>query len=123
MSERKLLIPITIPESYLMGILTTAAEGGISYWATCKRVDRDEQYDVYALREVASVEDIDDFEPQDVTCETVMRGLAVAVLGEREELIGRILREHQEGDGLCGLDAEDCDVIVQLGMFGEVVYG
>ena len=120
-------------------LFTTALEGGIVYWSQCSRyhwmigppahdVERPSEEDwrgFYA--EIVEVGDGDDEEPHRIDRSVVSRGLRLAAMepwrnkirwssGEKPPLV---VTDDTDWD----FDAGDADMIVQLGLFGEVVYG
>lgn len=124
---------IEVSGEVLRDILTTAVEGGSNYWLSCKRIDRDD--DANVVRVVHPMDgseggefDRDLFGPTfdhraHITPDTVARGLQLLMSGAlpgRSDLRANIARipadEHD-------FDASDADVIVQLGYFGDVIFG
>lgn len=63
----------------------------------------------------------------DITLDIVARGVQrlfePGVLPGRGDIRAEILHELSEGETGSSMDAEAADVIVQLGLFGEVIYG
>jgi hypothetical protein len=126
-------------------ILTTAVEGGIAYWANdraddgslqVERIDRDADLNVERI--VFNVPAAEDVAGQDVrwrhgyetaTVDTFMveatiRRLATGEVKVRKDIraiAARLLAGDRDAVG--DADAEVADVIVQVALFGEVVYG
>ena len=117
----------------LHDVFVTAIEGGVNYWA---------QVDMYRWAKPDRTEDLEGFmavlidtecgdgscERQTVNREVVARGWALAA-GEAGSRLGwsiaqppAELHDEEAYDDL-DLDAGDADMIVQFGLFGEVVYG
>ena len=123
-------VTLQIGEQFLRDILTTAIESGydgIGYWAGVRQIERADDLSVTALRGVFDVE-----EPRerfaDIDVHTVLRGIGklfdpTVKLGIARRLQAELLAELNQGAGGCGLGADDCDVLIQLGLFGRVVYG
>lgn len=131
MANYQIAITVDVPDQYLSDIMTTAIEGGIGYWCAAQTIARDDRdQSVTRVVGVFDRESGDAFtEPAamspDITRETIVRGLGALVKGAqvRRDIRAAVVASLMEpGDG-CDLDAEACDVIVQLGLFGEIVYG
>lgn len=110
-------------------IFTTALEGGVQYWA------RVEKYHLWDESLPGHVEDWDGFyaeieDDDDVSFRVdrsvIARGYGLAVSSWRERIAWSserppiVISDHLED---WDYDAGDADVIVQLGLFGDVVYG
>ena len=113
----------TISQQALRDLLCTAVEGGSTYWAGFMRPMADpvsgECYvsvTVYAAME-------GDFATRVVTADGLMRGLqALVVAAEDTETFpaaAQHLADVLQGDA----DAGTADVVLQLTMFGEVMFG
>lgn len=130
----ELNIPITVSTEQCRDILITATDtGGINYWETPFRNRvRDEELNCISF----SVRCIDAVDPYwgkavgdwvEVDEFTVIRGLRLIVANPlacaayiRNGII-QMLGDHE--DGISGCDLEQADVIIQIGLFGELVYG
>ena len=139
MSTTTITVARAIPNSVLFAIFVTALEGGIGYWARCdayrwRQRDADgapleparEDYDGF----YANVTDCIDSETYRIDRATIAAGLA-KLLGPVPCAAPRIVESAMQeiaggaahgGDGGY-LDAEGADAIVQLGLFGRIVYG
>lgn len=119
---------IEIPESVLEDVLTTAVEGGISYWAEGEDCKRREDLTVWEITvwdaedpQVRFVLDADTMVTgvrrlhEEVTAGTIPAGSEIATA----------LRHHlfSEEDGLEYADGTLADAIVQMACFGEIVFG
>jgi hypothetical protein len=110
----------------LADILIGAVEGGTGYWATVSAYQHSgPASDTSAtLHEIEPGED-ENPDGREVTTETIEAGIR-AILDPYfrvcTHLRAAITHAHKEGDA-SGLDAEAADVIVQAGLFGEIVYG
>jgi hypothetical protein len=113
-------------QQLLADILIGAVEGGTGYWATVS----DYQHSGPAADTSATLHEIesgDDEHPdgREVTTETIEAGIQ-AILDPYFRVLthlrAAITHAHNECDA-GGLDAEAADVIVQAGLFGEIVYG
>lgn len=111
---------ITIPaqelqltEQFVKDIMVTAVEGGIGYWSCLTDVVRDADLNVLSI-EGHDIEDEEEEFKADL--KTIVLGLQMAVSE------GRYI-DAIKNDDAGELDADDADIILQLGVFGEVVYG
>jgi hypothetical protein len=105
-------------------ILTTAIKGGTGYWAWVSEIVRTDELDVTSVKFHANEED--DFEPKTITSADVkaaIRKLATEDVkyGANYKAVARALMF--DGSMEADYDAGDADGIVQVAMFGEVVYG
>lgn len=107
---------------FLTGILSTAAEGGINYWAGVGAYKWDGPATLRRIELVELEEDPNDPKHQHtVTLDTIERGLGLLrqVAPAKKDLF-----LADQTDGQCGdFDAADADAIVQVALFGELVYG
>lgn len=114
-------IPCTLqfPTQRLYDILTTAREGGCDYWAAMNKSVRDDELNVLSFQ--ARDHEDEDSEWMTVDKDTVIKGITTLCADPKwckMRIVSEILK-GDEGD----LDADDCDVIIQVGLFGELVYG
>src|SRR5687767_7752643 len=118
-----------VSNQLLMDVLTTAVEGGITYWVeVADRIERDADLNVlvvHGIKPDGGGPDGDESKRYTATLFTVMLGLS-RLLGGRVKVdpaiiqsIHRALAEDDAGE----IDAYAADVIVQVGLFGEIVYG
>ena len=123
-------------DQFLDDVIVTAVEGGVGYWsfAQAYRWHRDGDYDTPpedgVTVELRAIEDGDD--PQDWT--RVDRALIAAAMERlasgpvhslHDSIRGRLVGQYviARDGGEYDFDAGDADIIVQVGLFGEVVYG
>ena len=113
-------------------VLTTAIEGGINYWAEGRNFERDESLDYTACELRPNKDEGEPFEDGDKRNDWQKIGLAeieaamLRIINE-EKLCNRstremILADYLEAD-FCRGDAETADAIVQVAIFGEIVFG
>jgi hypothetical protein len=119
-------LPITrSPErvSFLGDVIVTATEGGTGYWAYASDYhweDEDPSKNTVTLTAMD-----DPATERVVTIETIAHGLAKLRKGEGQ-VNSRIRAEILEADranDAGDIDADGADVIVQIALFGELVYG
>jgi hypothetical protein len=118
----KITIDLEVNDQMCSDILTTAVEGGSSYWAIGRKCVRNAERSVTYI-EVADAED-SPREWHPVSLETVRAGI--------QRLLSRDV-EYGNRDGLFAdlmmdelgvrTDAGDADCVVQAGIFGKIVYG
>lgn len=121
------ILDLELSDKEVVSIYTTAMEGGIGYWAIAneykwmylyedwnndivKELDDDQ-----VLVLLSDTED-DDFKDVELTPAKIRAG--VKLLIEKYPHMYQIL----DGDEF-NVDADGADAIVQLGLFGEIVYG
>lgn len=152
MTTHATTVPVTLtltlaPEQgTLHDIFTTAIEGGINYWCRVARYhwsvdDKGDERDYAFFAEVLDSEDEDEDDDGDdgilatpsprrrIDAEVILRGLvAYASMPPTErrfplrEKAIRLLMGGEVADAV-DYDAEDADCIVQMGLFGQLVYG
>lgn len=109
-----------------MDVLATAAEGGIDYWCDWVRSSRTapnaEYLALHGCRDAETGERV-----QDITLDMVRLGMRRIADGEQSVTVSSHTRAavvSALGDpGSADIDAEAADCIVQVGLFGEIVYG
>jgi hypothetical protein len=95
----------------LIDIVITAVEGGINYWSQVSHYNPDKgMVTVYEIGEDGEVE-----KKHNLTTAVIRKGLKLALESEYEHIRFIAVTDIP--------DAEEADVIVQLGLFGEVIYG
>lgn len=128
----------TLDDEFLSDVLITAFDGGVGacwYWCNPDRKggsalthtgtgygDPDYRWISMDIK----YEDIvnDGWIPATITHEMIGKGIQLAIDGEfiNDSIKMDIMRAVSESD--CGyIDAEAADCIVQLGLFGEVIFG
>lgn len=110
-------------EQFLRDILCAFAEGGIQMIGEI--VSRDFDADALEYKRV-DVKYFDDPKTHRVTIETIARGLAVCRKGPvpyLSRLSRRRLNECYRDMDAGEIDAVDATNIVEIGLFGEVIYG
>lgn len=118
---------VTPSDQLLLGIFTTALEGGIGYWSECS-VYKHEGLPPSGAYAVIHETEHDEPLPHRITIETIREGLRNIVtnqvkynLGEGEDIARLAIGILNEED--YDYDAGDADNIVQAGLFKELVYG
>ena len=144
MATHTLAINLQVSDDTLAGILTTAIEGGTGYWLTFRHLQRDEELNVLEAVHVRDAEtgkrfDAENFAPgidpvNVITLQTVRLGLE-RILSPTYALpshatphasfVAAILSELRDPEDSAGvyIDASVADVIIQMGLFGQVVFG
>ena len=124
---------------FLAGIIITAVEGGINYWAYARKyrwVDSNGKLYGNALSrlqdasvEVCDVEDFDDGKGQwkKVTLDTIARGIGKIKRKEVSLSHGRrkiVIAADRDPDKHAGnIDSDIADCVLQAGLFGTIIYG
>lgn len=123
--------PIKVTISQLSDILTTAVEGGSHYWLAAEDIKREKDGSVYLITKPFDVEtsrsfDMSNFQPfffpRNIDLSVILKGLQIACdqHDKYSKLVSRIMLLSLDS---ADFDAGDCDLILQLGFFGDVVYG
>ena len=109
-------------KEFLSGAIDIALFGGINYWAFSKDVTRTEEGLVTAM-----IQENDDmtvpFQKLDINL--VAKGISKIKSGTvsiNPDLKKIILLGNKENDA-CYIGSDEADAIVQIGMFGKLVYG
>ncbi len=102
-------------------IMSTALEGGITYWCDDAEVVGD-YLGNYASEQISrggtlKLHDTEEDKTYELTREKFLTGLA-KVVGERG--LDVLIKGKVDASNI---DAEDADAIIQYAIFGEVVYG
>jgi hypothetical protein len=113
-------IDLPISEQMLKDILITCVEGGSNYWLVgCRTHSRDAEGNYLKLIEPRSEEGVT---LPTIDLKTIEAGIAKlftpGVLPLRHDLRHELLK-GAEAD----IDAFDADTLLQLGVFGELIYG
>ena len=116
-TARIIHVAIELEPEFLQEVLTTAVQGSITYWAESKLYGTE----VY---ELTSAMDPADFEPCAFSVGSIAMGIRRAL--ERNNCAKHIWTQisnavHYQDAGY--IDADCADVIVQLAVFEEIVYG
>ena len=125
--EYRINLDVFVDEEFLTDVMTCALEGGVGYWLMCDAVVRDEELRVTEVFGLYDAETEDEFPQQYLGISDIVRGLEL-ITSPNSGIVSERFRKHVtkailEEDGICSLDASDCDVIVQVALFGKVVYG
>ena len=121
------ILDLELSDKEVVSIYTTAMEGGIGYWAIANEYKwlylyEDWENDIVHTLEpdqvlvVLSDTEETDFKDEELTPAKIRAG--VKLLIEKYPHLYQIL----DGDEF-HVDANGADAVVQLGLFGEVVYG
>ena len=115
---------INVTQEDIDDIMCSALEGGICYWANSARVVGDYLGD-YASEQISRggsliISDAEEDAEYLLTRDNLLKGIKLAIQG-----CYFMDYEWFTGDKLdcCQIDAEVADVIVQLALFNEVIYG
>lgn len=115
---------IKVTQEDIDDIMCSALEGGISYWCSCAEVVGD-YLGEYASEQISRggmllLHDAEDDEEYDLTLNDLLNGI-------KQAYEGNYFAEYEWCDGktidTCQVDAEVADVIVQLALFNDVIFG
>jgi len=120
------ILDLELSDKEVVNIYTTALEGGIGYWAVCDEYKWQHLYEDWdndivkpldpdQVLVVLSDTEENDFENVELTPAKIRAGAKL--------LIEQFPHMYQIVDNEFHVDADGADLIVQLGLFGEVVYG
>jgi hypothetical protein len=120
------ILDIELSDKEVVNIYTTALEGGIGYWAIADEYKWQYLYEdwendiVHPLEPdqvlvVLSDTEDDDFKDEQLTPAKIRAGVKL--------LIEKYPHMYQILDDQFHVDADGADAVVQLGLFGEIVYG
>lgn len=114
-------------QEFLTDVMTTAAEGGIGYWSQLSSYRWDAPYAERGMTVHEMTDDESGYKEDGVlvTPDTIAAAIGRIRRGEgsfHDSYRVRIVQASRDND--CGeLDSLDCDLIVQMAVLGEVVYG
>lgn len=126
-------VNVTVPvrKQTLMDLLCTAVEGGSNYWASFRAIKRTSDLDYLEVRvvETEAHNDVGEQLRLNVTAEDLAKGI---------ERLAQAAFNWEESDGKRGFatagkhfadavfdvgDATTADVVLQMTVFGELIYG
>lgn len=112
----------TITDQFAGDVLTTAVEGGCSYWASVRDVIRDDSLTVIS----ASFREAEDTsaDRMKITLASIAEGIRRVLtpgFSVRDDLRALIAHAATENDA-SNIDAKAADVIVQAAAYGEIVF-
>jgi len=121
------ILDIELSDLEVVNIYTTALEGGIGYWAVADEYKWQYLYEDWEKRIVKPLEpdqvlvvlsdtEDDHFKDEKLTPAKIRAG--VKLLIERHPHMYQIINDNE-----FHVDADGADAVVQLGLFGELVYG
>ena len=121
------ILDIELSDKEVVSIYTTALEGGIGYWAIADEYKWQYLYEDWENDIVHTIEpdqvlvvlsdtEDNDFKYEQLTPAKIRAG--VKLLIEKYHHMYQILDDNE-----FHVDADGADAVVQLGLFGEIVYG
>jgi hypothetical protein len=114
----KILIALEVSDEAIIDIIDGAEEGGIGYWATRSVHDK-------ANRTLA-ITDSQDNKTITITYDQIVNAISDLVnrkVSISTHITDAITSDLASEDYGCHMDAECYDVIIQVALFGDVVYG
>lgn len=124
---------LSLPDDFPFDLFVTAVEGGINYWFDVRVYHwhdghgRDDLFGFYA-KGIPHDEELLPGPERMIDRETILKGIGLAMSDAdvgladrwreriRQAVLGAPTNKHD-------YDADDADHVVQIGMFGEVIYG
>lgn len=121
----KAVTSVEITEEDIDDIMVGALEGGINYWCDDAVVDGETYLGEFASEEISRggkliLHDCEDDEEYTLDLEKFLNGVRLAIEGD---YFAEYLWYCDGRIDCCQVDAAVADVIIQLALFGEVVYG
>lgn len=115
---------VVITKQDIDDIMVSALEGGINYWCKAAKVVEDKYYGEFASDQISRggslrLYDYEEDEQYILTLEKFLNGVQLAF----KEGYGDNWYSEDGRLDVANIDAESADIIVQLALFGEVVYG
>lgn len=124
MSKLYINLKIEVTDEDIDDIMTTALEGGITYW--CNKAEVEGKYlGEYASEQIArggtlKLYPADEDKTYTLTLEKLLKGIEQAI---EEEYFLSYEWWGVSGIDTMNVDADVADVIIQLALFGTIVYG
>jgi hypothetical protein len=127
MTTQKVQIEMELKDAFLAAVLCTAIEGAIEYWASVPKdsvVSREDDYVSAKIVESEASTDGEDPKEKTIGYAELADGIRKALLVNPldPDIRASILQAVCEDDAGF-IDAQAADVIVQMAVFGELVYG
>jgi len=128
------IVSETPREQHYKDIFITAIEGGINYWFDLVHIDHDSEDPIELGNDCQAVgfEDDGDVGPSHIiTLATIRKGMSILRKGgghhqkpAPEWWVKKWRHAYRDcADGSWDFDATDADMVVQVGLLGDVVYG
>ena len=112
---------VDVTEEDISDIMTTALEGGITYW--CSRIETTGAHSELSIEErlakgeSLTLHDMKSEKPYTLTCAALLNGLRLFLNDIPRSCVYNGKLDTSE------IDADDADSIIQLAVFGRIVYG
>lgn len=119
----QIVCKVNITSDDIDDIIACALEGGINYWCCCAEVTGKYLGD-YASDQISRggtliLHDAESSDKWELTLDKFLKGMKLAI----EHGIGLSVNLADGSIDISEIDAEVADTIVQLGLFGEVMFG
>jgi hypothetical protein len=114
----KILIALEVSDEAIIDIIDGAEEGGIGYWATRSIHDK--------ANRTLTITDGEDNKTITITYDQIVNAISDLVnrrVSISPHITDAITSDLASEDYGCHMDAECYDVIIQVALFGDVVYG
>ena len=119
-------ITLEVPHQTLLDLLVTAVEGGSNYWASFRSIERDSDFNILKCTVVDGYGE--DSKTYVATPSTILKGIQALCdrtvrPGKHDWSLKPEGAQRHFTDALGDHDATTADVVLQMGLLGELVYG
>jgi hypothetical protein len=117
---RPISLSFTLDSEWLADFMSTACDGGVTYWADATMDDDGVARLVHDDPNTGEERTTEAAVDRDV----IERGVVLALsrgFKVRDDIRAQIFEDVVEG--VCSMDREAADVVVQCGLFGAIVFG
>lgn len=123
--KMNLKIDVTINQRDIDDIMSIALEGGITYWCDRAEVIGGEYLGEYASDQISrggklKLYDAEENKQYTLTLPKLLKGIEAFIEWDRGD---HELVTHDKRIDVSRIDAEIADQIIQLALFGEIIYG
>ena len=127
MEKKTVMIPFVIDQDFVDGVCCTAFEGGINYWATCAKAKGEAPKGASYASEVISrggevIITLDEPHDEDDTWDYTLT-LDNFIEGYNKYVQWAVELNRTFYTDPADIDATEADVIIQMAIFGEIIYG
>jgi hypothetical protein len=121
--KRTISLEVEVEDEFLAGILTAGIEGGIGYWSVCHSykwaADPDHPVAIISEDEEGENPDV----KRELNNEVIFNGITKLLQSKEAMKTQKLLISAIKNNDAGEMDAGDSDVIIQMAIFGEVIYG
>jgi hypothetical protein len=126
MASQQITLVFTVSDQLASDVMAIGSEGGINYWASsADSIERTTKHDYVAIYGLRCDDPAPGFASKiNVTLDTIGLGIKRILAGNADidhDIVADVHRALVEDDASY-IDANDADAIIQMGVFGELVY-